>query len=139
LTLRSQSEPKQPLAGYEVYAHPPDSTATVLLGRTDRQGRVTVPPGDGPLRVLLARHGAALLACLPMVPGLEPACTAEIPNDDRRLEAEGLASGLQYELIDLVTRREVLFARARARIKAGKFDEAEELIGQLLQLEKSEE
>ena len=30
--------------GYDVYSHPPDSIATTLVGRTDRRGRVTVPP-----------------------------------------------------------------------------------------------
>ena len=138
LTLVSRSEPKRVLAGYEVYARPPDKKTAVPLGRTDRQGRIRVPPGESPLRVLLARNGGELLARLPIVPGLEPACTAEIPNDDRRLEAEGLVSGLRQDLVDLVARREVLFARTRARIKAGKFDEAEELIGQLLRLQKSE-
>ncbi len=138
LTLVSRSEPKQLLAGYEVYARPPDGKTAVLLGRTDREGRIRVPPGESPLRVLLARNGSELLARLPMVPGLQPVCIAEIPNDDRRLEAEGLVSGLRQELVDLVARREVLFARTRARVKAGKFDEAEELIGELLRLEKSE-
>jgi len=139
LTLQSRSEPKQALAGYEVYAHPPDAKTPVLLGRTDGQGRITVPPGDGPLRVLLARSGGELLARLPMVPGLQAACTAEIAADDPRLEAEGLLNGLREELVDLVARREVLFARTRARIKAGQFDEAEELIGQLLRLEQSQQ
>jgi hypothetical protein len=139
LTLQSRSEPKRALAGYEVSAHAPEAKTPVLLGRTDRQGRISVPPGDGLLRVLLVRSGGQLLARLPMVPGLQAACTAEIPDDDPRLEAEGLLSGLREELVDLVARREVLLARARARIKAGQFDEAEELIGQLLRLEQSQQ
>jgi hypothetical protein len=139
LTLQSRAEPKRALPGYELYAHPPDAPTPVLLGRTDREGRITVPSGDGPLRVLLVRSGGELLARLPMVPGLQPACTAEIADDDPRLEAEGLVSGLREELVDLVTRREVLFARTRARIKAGRLDEAEELIGQLLRLEESQQ
>ena len=143
LVLRSRDESKRPLAGYEVLARPPNSetassSSAVPLGRTDRQGRITVPPGESPLRVLLVRSGSELLARLPMVPGLQTEYTAEVADDDRRLEAEGSVSGLRERLVDLITRREVLFARTRARIKAGKLDEAEKLIEQLQRLQKSE-
>ncbi len=139
LTLRRRAEPEQPLVGYEVYARPPDSKATVLLGCTDRQGQIVVPPAESPLRILLARNGQEVLARLPMVPGLEGDCLADIPDDDPRLQAEGLVGGVREELVDLVTRREVLAARARARIEAGQLDQAEELIDQLLRLTKSEQ
>ena len=138
VTLKSRGASKRALAGYEVYARPPDSKNSALLGRTDRQGRITVPPGESLLRVLLVRSGSELLARLPIVPGLQPEYTAEVADDDRRLQAEGSVNGLREQLIDLVTRREVLFARARTRIKAGKLDEAEKLIQQLQRLQKSE-
>ena len=168
LVLKSRSEPRQLLAGYDVYAHPPDSRvvgqaahdvrvvaapsgdAEVLQvlakpverlqrgSRTDRQGRLTVPPVENPLRVLLVRNGGEPLARLPMVPGLQPELIAEIANDDQRLEAEGFLTGLQEELVDLVTRREVLFALTRARIEAGQLDKAGELIDELRRLDKSQ-
>lgn len=134
LTLQSRIEPKQALAGYDVYAQSPGSEAAELVGRTNRQGNLMIHPGDHPLQVLLVRHGGELLARLPVVPGLESELSAEIANDDQRLEAEGFIKGLQEELVDLVTRREVLLARGRNQIKAGKLDEAGELVLELQSL-----
>jgi len=134
LTLQSRTDPYPVLAGYDVYAHPPDSKVTTLLGRSDRHGRLIIPPGEHLLRVLVVKHGGAILARLPIVPGAEPELLARIADDDQRLAVEGIITGLQEELVDLVTRREVLLARARARIKQGKFDEAAELIDQLNRL-----
>ena len=57
-----------------------------------------------------------------------------IANDDGRLEAEGFITGLQEELVDLVTRREVLLARAKVQIKEGKLDEAKKLVEELERL-----
>ncbi len=136
LVLQSRSDAGQLLAGYGVYTRLPDSKTTSLLGRSDRRGRLTVPPTgrEHPLRMLTVRNGGELLAQLPIVPGMEPELTARIANDDRRLEAEGFVTGLQEEMVDLVTRREVLFILTRARIKDGKFDEASELIEELRRL-----
>lgn len=130
LVLQSPHKPPRPLAGYGVYAHPPDSKTGVLLGRTDRRGRITIPPVEtgNPLRILQVRNGGQLLQRLPMVPGMAPEPTARIVNDDQRLQTEGFVTGLQEQMVDLVTRREVIFARARARIKAGQFDEAQALL-----------
>lgn len=135
LTLRSRTKPRDPLVGYDVYSHPPDSTKTDLVGRTDRLGSVLVPPADHPLRVLLVRNGSEFLARLPLVPGIEAEVVADVRNDDQRLEAEGFIRGLQEELIDLVTRREVLMAQYQARFEEKKYDEAEKLIRQLRALE----
>jgi len=134
LTLQSRSAPGEPLAGYDVYAHPPDSKTTVLLGRTDRRGRVGVPPASHPLRVLLVRNGSETLARLPMIPGIEPEIVAQIANDDQRLQAEGFIVSLQEELVDLVTHRQVLITLAKARIGEGKLDEAKDLLDELQRL-----
>ena len=131
LVLRSRTEPKVPLAGYEVYSHPPGKKGAALVGRTDRQGRLLVPPGESLLRCLLIKNGTEPLARLLMVPGLEPQLTAEIPDDDARLEAEGFVTGLQEELVDLVARREILMAGVRARIEAGQINRAEKLFDEL--------
>ena len=135
LTLQSRTEPHDPLVGYDVYSHPPDSKKTDLVGRTDRLGSVLVPPADNPLRVLLVKNGSEFLARLPMVPGMEAEVVADVRNDDQRLEAEGFISGLQEELIDLVTRHEVLRAQYQTRFEEKKYDEAEKLIRQLRALE----
>ena len=132
LVLQSRTAPRQPLAGYDVYSRlPSEKTATTLLGHTDRLGRLTVPPGESPIRVLLIRNGNELLARLPVMPGLEPQVVADIANDDRRLEAEGFIVGLQEELVDMVTRREVLLTRIKARLKANKVDKAVAMFDEL--------
>ena len=59
--------------------------------------------------------------------------------DDQRLAAEGFVTGLQEELIDLVTRREVLMIRAQGRMADKKFQEAEKLIEELRSLEGRED
>ncbi len=135
LVLRSRTEPHDPLLGYDVYAHAPHSKKTEPVGRTDRLGAVVVPPAERALRVLLVKHGGEFLARLPIVPGLETELTADVRNDDERLEAEGFIRGLQEELIDLVTRREVLMTQIRSRLEEEKFDEAEKLLAELRSLE----
>ena len=135
LVLQSRAERDKPLPGYDVYSHPPDSKTTVLVGRTDQQGSVIVPPGNSPLRVLVVKNGAEFLARLPLVPGMQPELVAEIRPDDERLRAEGFIRGLQQELIDLVTRREVLLAQAQKRIEEKKLDEAQKLVDELRGLE----
>jgi len=131
LVLKARTDDKRLLAGYDVYGHYPGEKSAELLGRTDIRGELRVPPGKSPLRLLLVKHGGQLLARLPVVPGLEPVLTAAVADDDQRLEAEGYLAGFQDELIDLVTSREVLLARARARIEAGDLAAAEALLSEL--------
>ena len=135
LILQSRTDPHEVLPDYDVYSHPPDSKSTEPVGRTDRQGSVIIPPGEHTLRVLLIKNGGEFLARLPLVPGREAEVTAAIANDNQRLEAEGFITGLQEELIDLVTRREVLLVQANQQIDQKKFDEAEKLVRQLQGLE----
>jgi len=135
LILRSRTNEDEILPGYDVYSHPPDSKTTTLLGRTDRLGSVMVPPGEHPLRVLVIKNGGAFLARLPLVPGVEAETTASIANDAQRLEAEGFITGLQEELIDLVTRREVLLVQIRTRIEEKKLDDAAKLVHELRSLD----
>ncbi|MEN6459076.1 MAG: hypothetical protein ABFC63_09105 [Thermoguttaceae bacterium] len=134
LVLKSRTEPKIPLGGYDIYTVPPGGKTPVLLGVTDRQGRLAVSSDASVLRVLMAKSGKDLLAKLPMVPGLEPRLTAEVPNHDRRLEAEGFLFGLQEELVDLFARRKILMARIEMRMQEGQFDQAAELMDELNRL-----
>ncbi len=131
LRLRSRTDRDYPLVGYDVYAHPPGVKTTTHVGATDRQGSLVVAPGESPLRLVIVKNGGRLLARLPMVPGLEATLTAEIADDESRLEAEGIVTGLQERLVDMVAEREVMLARARSRIEAGKLDEARQLIDAL--------
>ncbi len=134
LTLQTRPEPKQPLVGYDIYARAPDSKEAMLIGRTNGFGQVSVPPVENPLRVLVVKHGGALLARLPVVPGLQAELIAELANDDDRLAVEGFITGIQEELVDLVTRRQVLLTRAKLRLEAGKRKEARELFDELQKL-----
>ncbi len=134
LALRPRTGPDEFLAGFAVYAYAPDSPETTLLGHTDEAGSIVVPPDDGPLRILLVRSGGVFLARLPIVPGAPPEQTAEVANDNQRLMAEGVIRGIQERLVDQVARREVLVARARARLEAGDIDEAVRLVRELERL-----
>ncbi len=135
LTLRCRTKPKQALAGYSVYVGTPGSKAKRLLGRTDYQGDITVPPSEHPLSILTVASGGRPLARLPIVPGMEPHLKAAVVDDDQRLEAEGFVTGLQESLVDLVARREVLMALAEKQLDDGRFAEAGAVIRQLRQLQ----
>ncbi|NUQ61327.1 MAG: hypothetical protein HUU20_02495 [Pirellulales bacterium] len=139
LELRSRTDAKKPLVGYEIYQQKLGSKEADRIGRTDWRGMLVVGPAGPPLRVLLVKSGSILLARLPIVPGLETEITAPVPDDDQRLEAEGFVNGFQEELVDLVTRREVLVARIRSRIQAGKLNEAEALLSELRLMKNREE
>jgi hypothetical protein len=97
VSLLSPSDPQMPLVGCPVYAYGPNSPETVLLGRTDRLGRIVVPPGDDPLRILLVKNGTALLAKLPLAPGFRDELEAIVPDDRARL-----AGRLEIRPLDVV-------------------------------------
>ncbi|HUY87586.1 MAG TPA: hypothetical protein VMV10_02515 [Pirellulales bacterium] len=139
LQLRSRASggkagSSRPLPGYEIFAHPADSPATVRLGRTDGRGELVVPADASAVRVLLVKHGADTLARLPVMPGLSPEAQAEIPDDDARLAAEGEVAGLQENLVELVANRAVFMHLIRLRMKDGKLDEAKQLMQELRKL-----
>ncbi len=134
LTLLDRREPHEPIAGCEVFLQRPDETSTTLLGRTDRAGNVEISPADDPLVILLVRSGQQLLARLPMVAGFATELTAYLPDDTLRLEAEAFVTALQEQLVDAVTRRQVLLTRAEAQLDAGRAAEARELLAQLQRL-----
>ena len=135
LSLKSNAADPRGLVGYDIHRQEPGSKATELVGRTDRHGGLSIGVADSPLCILYVKHGGELLARLPMVPGVTPELEARIADDDLRLEAEGFIKGVQQDLVDLIARRTVLLARTRARIEAGKYGEAEELVEELQKLE----
>jgi len=140
LALLAKGGSKTPLAGYDVFAYPPkDKAAVSWIGRTDGQGRVVIPAGDGLLRMLSIRNGNEVLARLPIVPGLEPRLTVELADDAGRLGVEGFAAGLQEELMELLVRRKILMMRIGARIEAGQFDAAADLLRELRGLPAAEQ
>jgi hypothetical protein len=84
---------------------------------------------------LLIRSGGQLLARLPLVPGQQPTMEASVVNDDGRLQAEGFVVALQSKIMDLEARRQIVVARFRGKLKAGKLDEAQEMLDQFRMLE----
>lgn len=125
LKLVGRGEAAAPLEGYDVLDGPD------LLGRTDRRGLVTVPPGKDTLRMLTIRRGEATLAHLPIVPGLTPEVTLPVAGDDGSLALEAQIAALEDALIDLVARRQVLAARIRAAAKSGDQAGGQALLSQL--------
>jgi hypothetical protein len=136
LHLQTRGNNSRPLPGYEVFAKLPNSDEDAqLVGLTDGAGNLTLPQSDPPLRVLYIRNGGQLLARLPLVAGVEPLVSAKVPDDELRLQAEGIVLALQSRVMDLTARREILAARIRARIKAGQLAEAGQLIEELRLME----
>lgn len=84
-----------------------------------------------PLMIFYVKNGETLLARLPVVIGLSPVVTAEVPDDSRRLQAEGFLKGLQSEVVDVVASRQVAAARVRMRIEERKFELAKQMLEDL--------
>lgn len=135
LAVQTQGDKPSPLGGYEVYSKPPDSEDAELLGVTDWRGRIAITKKPNPLQVLYVRNGGRLLARLPVVPGMEPLVTAQVPDDDPRLFAEGYVKGLQNRVMDLVARRELYLARFRRLLQKKEFDQAKALLEEFRALE----
>ncbi len=131
LELRTADKQARPLAGYQVYSHPVDSKETTLLGATDAQGKLRISPAAGAVRVLMVKSGNVIMARMPLLPGLAPTALAQVPDDQQRLQVEGVITGLQEELVDQIARRQALIARIRAQLKAGKSEQAKNLMNEL--------
>jgi hypothetical protein len=134
LQLRTADKQERPLSGYQIYSHPVDSKETLLLGSTDVRGNLRIEPDDGALRVLLVISGGVIMARLPVLPGLTPTLLAQVPDDQLRLQVEGVINGFQEELVDQIARRQALITRIRSRIRAGKMDQARQLLNELRRL-----
>jgi hypothetical protein len=57
-----------------------------------------------------------------------------LPDDRKRLEAEGLTIALQERVVDLVVQRQMMLGDARSMIDAGKFTEATQVLKKVRQL-----
>lgn len=131
LRLHAKGRPQDPLIGYEVYEKELDSRSMTFVGRTDWNGVMSIEKNDAPMRLFYVKNGGAVLARLPIVPGLIETEVADIEGDDMRLQAEAYIRGVQNAVIDLVAVRQLLSARIRMRIKKGQIKEADELLSAL--------
>ena len=135
LTLRARDNPAKPLSYYEIHTRIEGTDKTELLGLTNLDGAIDIPRTDAGLQLLFVRHGKQLLARLPLVPGHHQSLTADLADDDLRLEAEGYTDALANRIVDLVARRELLAARIRARLKENQTSEAQKLLDEFRKLE----
>ena len=86
------------------------------------------------MQILLVKHGDQWLARLPMVAGLEPQLAAAVAPDDGSVALQECLAGVRDAAVDLTARRAMLLGRLKARIAAGQFAEAEQLLKELRQL-----
>lgn len=131
LRLHLQRKADFPLIGYELYDKELDSTNMTFLGRTDWNGRVLVERSDKPLRLLYVKNGGAVLARLPIVPGLYRNVVADLSGDDLRLQAEAYIRGVQNSIVDLIAIRKLFEARIHLRLERGEMDKAQDLLNAL--------
>lgn len=128
LRLHLQRNPNFPLIGYELYEKELKSTKMTFIGRTDWDGRLNIGRTEDPFRLLYVKNGGAVLARLPLIPGLKPQAVADLSGDDMRLQAEAYIRGVQNAIIDLVAIRELFKARIRLRLTKGQMEKAEALM-----------
>ena len=128
LRLHLKSDPSTPMIGYELYEKELKSTKMTFIGRTDWDGRLRITPTEGPFRLLYVKNGGAVLARLPIVPGLHKHDVADLSGDDTRLQAEAYIRGVQNSIIDLVAVRELFKARIHLRLERGDMEKAEALL-----------
>ncbi|MEL6105452.1 MAG: hypothetical protein AAFU85_05430 [Planctomycetota bacterium] len=131
LRLHVKGREDMPLIGYELYERELKSKSMTFVGRTNWDGRLDIERGERPMRLLYVKNGGAVLARLPLVPGLTESEVADLKGDDLRLQAEAYIRGVQNAIIDLVAVRKLLAARIRKRLRKGQTEEAEDLYKKL--------
>ena len=131
LRLHLKNNADFPLIGYELYERELNSKHMTFVGRTDWNGTLQIHRTESPLRLLYVKNGGAVLARLPIVPGLHQHAVADLTGDDMRLQAEAYVRGVQNEITDLVAIRELYKARIRLMLKQGDLRKAEELMNEL--------
>ncbi|MEO1524405.1 MAG: hypothetical protein AAFX06_03175, partial [Planctomycetota bacterium] len=134
LRLHVQGRKDLPLIGYELYERDLSSStgkAMTFVVRTNWDGRLNVEKGDRPMRLLYVKNGGAVLARLPLIPGLTEQEVADLKGDDLRLQAEAYIRGVRNAIVDLVAVRKLLAARIRKRLRKGQTKEAEDLYKKL--------
>ncbi len=131
LKLFSKDEKGMVMEGIEVYSRPPNAdkdASSEFLGKTDWRGLITIPPSDDGLRMIYLKRGARALRKLPIVPGFIPFLETDIANDEARLYAEGVIEGINIELIDLVTQRQVYEDDINKALDAADYNRARDIL-----------
>lgn len=132
LVLESRTKDSQPLEGFEIFSRPAGTEENNLLGRTDWRGVLEIPILEkSAVQTLYIRSGGKVVAKLPLISGLDQRASIRLPDDGRRLHAEGLVAAMQSRLTDLVARTQIHAARIRAKIKQGKPADAQPLLEEM--------
>jgi hypothetical protein len=124
---------KTPAAGYILTARTVPDGPLLELGITDREGRVSIPPGFASGLVIF-RLLAANIEPVDEFPAMPGETVEERPvlinPKPATVTLETELNSLRDELIDLVATRARLQARFEARAQGEKWDEVEELLNE---------
>ena len=131
IRFHPRHSPKEGLSGYEVFRKDSKDEEAELLGLTDVNGMILVPPGKNPVTTLFLRSDGQLLSRIPMAPGAKELQEVPVADDPARLRAQSELVSLREQLIDLVAQRSILMRRVRNQIQLGNLDKAEELLAEL--------
>lgn len=119
LTLVSRDDEAHPLEGFEIFSRPigaKKEEASEYLGQSDWRGQIAIPPSEHGLRVIFVKRGSRVLKKIPIMPGLFSQLQTTLPNDEARLNAEGVIRGLRSEVLNLVTQRAVYEQQIEAEL-----------------------
>ena len=129
ISLAASDATAAPLIGYDVRIVPKtdptaESQGEELRDVSDRAGRVRVPVvPDQPIVWIYVYSGDALLARVPLAPGIHAEATLNIANDDDRMRVRRELALLEGRLVDAVARRSTKIAQIRTLGRAGKWPE----------------
>lgn len=120
-----------PLNGYEIYSFSiyGSEDSMEYLGKTDWTGSIDIQPGKEGVRLLLIKSGERRLARMPVAPGYKREMEILLPDDEARIFAEGVVSGLKTEILDLISRREVLIEQTKIALERNDLKSAEITFG----------
>ena len=140
LVSRGGDNDSEPLEGYDVVTVEPDDIKNELEyhGKTDWRGEVSIPPSDD-MRMLLVRRGGRRLKKIPVIPGFVAELETSITNDETRLLAQGIVTGLENEILSLAVLRQIYQKQVEKAIKDGKKDEARVALQTYTELEKPQD
>ncbi|RIK77122.1 MAG: hypothetical protein DCC67_13020 [Planctomycetota bacterium] len=131
--FHARSDAQQGLAGYEVFRTSAGGRSE-LIGTTNAAGVIAVPPGEGPVSMVLLRSDGQLLAKVPVPAGLPEVMQAPIADSVSRLRAQAESRVVREELIDIVARRAIMMTRTRSLLKKGRVADARKLMMELDEL-----
>lgn len=135
LVSRGVKDPS-PLEGYDIATVEPDDITKELEyhGKTDWRGEIEIPQSDD-MRMLLVRRGGRRLKKIPVIPGFRDELETTITNDETRLLAKGVITGLENEILSLAVLRQIYQKEIETAIKDGKKDQARQILNTYTDLE----